>query len=111
MTDKKEKRKPSIPVIIACIVLLAQGLFVFYLGIESLDRSGDWTAYLFLSGVVELGCMIGFLMMKRWIFFAYLTFIAIDQIFGISIGQWHIITLLIPAVVILLTLCSFKKMR
>lgn len=69
------------------------------------QQVGRWyPAYLGLSAVIGLVCMIGLWRMKRWAVYAYIGFVAINQIVLLAKGLWSVGALVIPAIIIYFTL-------
>ncbi|MDK9707026.1 MAG: hypothetical protein OEL83_08245 [Desulforhopalus sp.] len=72
---------------------------------------GFWyPPYLAIVGVVGLICNIGFWKMKKWGFYSYVLFVALNQIVMLSTGTWLPTALIVPVVVIIILAFYLRKM-
>jgi len=85
----------SIPVI---ILDFAEGMVNWYL------------PYLGLEGVIGFFCMVGVWKMKKWAVFTYAGFVGLNQIVYLTMENWDITVLFIPAIVVGISLAYIKKM-
>ena len=77
----------------------------------SAQEGGPWyPPYLGLSAVGGLVSMVGLWMMKRWAVYAYIGFVALNQVVLLGRGVWHVVALVIPAVVIFFALRNRPEM-
>jgi hypothetical protein len=75
------------------------------------QQAGRWyPAYLGFASVVGLACMIGLWMMKKWAVYAYIGFVALNQVVLLAMGVWNVTALVIPAIVIYYALKHVSKM-
>ena len=106
----KPKRPSSITLI--SVLVTYGGIFLVYSVFSSgLQGPGLVNKLLFiLGGVFFVVCGIGFWLMRKWAVYAYAVFAVIAQVIFLLIGDWNIIRLLIPAIVIYVGYKHLSKM-
>jgi hypothetical protein len=112
MTNQMNKtNRPSSITLISILAILA-GLLSFYflLGVDIQAVGVLNFAFIALGGIVFLLCGIGFWLMKKWAYYAYLVFAILNQIFLLIMGRWNIMALLIPVVVVYVGYKHLSKM-
>jgi hypothetical protein len=64
-----------------------------------------------VSAVIGLACMIGLWMMQKWAVYAYTAFAAINQVILIATGLWNPISLIVPAIIVVVMFIYLSRMR
>lgn len=101
------------PVIGVCIVWAAFTGYAFLTFLQA-DLSGfpGWfTGYYTLVTAVALLGIIGILLMRKWGLFVFAAGLLLDQVMLLSQQQWHVFTLLLPMLVIMVAIAHLDDMR
>ena len=104
------QRPPVITII--CILGFLGVLFVVPRVFSSAARDvGTWyPPYLAFIGIVGLICNIGFWQMKKWGFYGYVAFVALNQFIMLTTGTWLPVALIAPVSIIAILAFYFKRM-
>jgi hypothetical protein len=70
-----------------------------------------YAVYLSLSSVVMIVCLSGLWLMKRWAFWAFLTYVVIDQIVYWQMGYWDPKAPILQLLILLAGIFYYRKMR
>jgi len=113
MVKKQNSKKRPVIVTIICIISFIGTLQVIPLVIsESAQQIGKWyPPYMGLSAIIGLISIIGIWKMKRWAVYLYTTMVVINQITGVVMDLWNIMTILFPGIAILAAFYHLKKMN
>lgn len=113
--DQPAARAPERPLLItaACVLgLLGAVASVPVIFSDFARGMGAWYApYLAASVLASTGCLIGFWKMRRWAVYLYVGVAVTNQLVMYSMGIWHFLDLLVPAVFAGAVLTQFRKMR
>lgn len=108
-------RAPERPVLItaACVLgFLGAAASVPVIFSDFARGMGAWYApYLAASVLASTGSLIGLWKMRRWALYFYAGVAATNQLVMYSMGIWHFLDLLVPAVFAGIVLTQFRKMR
>ncbi len=100
-TSTKTKRPHSVGIICAIGLLWALLSIPLVFQPELHQQYGAWyPPYLAFTIAVALVCIVGLWFMQKWAVYAYAVFAVIDQVVRIVTGNWNIVYLLAPAVLI-----------
>ncbi len=84
------------------------------IGYSSVAESiGEWyPPYLVLTAIINLACIVGLWMMKKWSIIIYTVSFAINEIIvGLATGDWHIYSLIIIAAIIAFVFSKYDEME
>lgn len=77
-----------------------------------LEQYPSWYRYLMMVNIfTSLACVVGLWLMKRWSVFLYVASAVVNQIAAVSMGEWIISSLLMPAIVIAIMVKFYSDMR
>ena len=98
--------------VIGIVVALATVLAVVFSPriAQGLQMGGWYPPYVVASEIVAVVCFFGLWMMKKWAAYAYLGFVAVNQIALTVMGVWDVMGLIIPGVVVFFVLRNVSKM-
>ena len=112
MSDEVSQAQRPLSISIICVLGFIGAVFTIPLIFSDIVRQiGPWyPPFLALSAVVGLACMIGLWMMKKWAAYTYTVFAVICQIVLLVMGAWNVMSLVIPAIIVILALKNLSKM-
>jgi hypothetical protein len=98
---------------IICALGLLVALFVIPQSIAAVVREGgSWGSLLdVVCPLLFAACLVGFWRMRRWAVFTYTGAWALSQILLLSTGQWSVLTVPVPALVIAVGFRNLWRMR
>ena len=98
---------------IICVIGFLGALLSLPLALSPIARGiGAWySPYLLLSAAIGLACMFGFWNMRKLAVFVYAGLTIVNQIVLLSSGNWNILALIVPAVIVGITASQLSKMR
>jgi hypothetical protein len=98
---------------IICALGLLVALFVIPQSLAAVLREGaSWRSLLGVTfPLVFAACLIGLWRMRRWAVFTYAGVWALSQILLVSMGQWSVLTVPVPALVIAVGFRNLWRMR
>ena len=77
-----------------------------------LEQYPSWYRYLMMVNIfTSLACVVGLWLMKRWSVFLYVASAVVNQIAAVSMGEWIVSSLLMPAIVIAIMVKFYSDMR
>lgn len=77
-----------------------------------LEQYPSWYRYLMMANIfTSLACVVGLWLMKRWSVFLYVASAIVNQIAAVSMGEWIVSSLLMPAIVIAIMVKFYSDMR
>lgn len=77
-----------------------------------LEQYPSWYRYLMMVNIfTSLACVVGLWLMKRWSVFLYVASAIVNQIAAVSMGEWIVSSLLMPAIVIAIMVKFYSDMR
>ena len=77
-----------------------------------LEQYPSWYRYLMMVNIfTSLACVVGLWLMKRWSVFLYVASAIVNQIAAVSMGEWMVSSLLMPAIVIAIMVKFYSDMR
>jgi hypothetical protein len=99
--DVPKKRPPLITFL--CVFSLIGAMLSIPVIISSFsqDIGKLYPSYVAVSSLIGIGCMIGFWKMQKWALYLYIALTVVNQVVLITMGTWHIYSLIIPNLVIL----------
>lgn len=101
------------PVIAVCLVWTAFTAFRFYNFLNS-DTAAlpDWfpVYYTLMTSVALLG-IAGMWGMRRWGMLVFAAATAFEQVILVNQGHWHIVSLLLPMLVLIVAAAHIREMR
>jgi len=68
------------------------------------------TIYQILFGVFSLVCGVGFWMMKKWTVYVFAAFAIVSNIYGLLIGSWSFLSLVISVIIFYSGYSNLSKM-
>ena len=115
-TDSSPSAVPAgrpVPITVICIVCAIGALFVIpILFSEAAGAIGAWyPPTLALSGIIGAACTVGFWFMRRWALYPYTAMFVANQILLLAMGIWTISALILPAIVVVVGIVYFPRMR
>lgn len=104
------KRPVSITVI--CIIgFLGIALSIPLIFLDTTANIASWyPPYLVASVIVGLACFIGLWKLKKWAAYGYTLFVLINQLVLLSTGLWEPLSIILPAIVVVIALANLKVM-
>lgn len=106
----KEKR-PVVITVICILGFIGAAVTIPMIFSDIAKAIGAWyPPYLAFTTVIGLACMVGLWMMKKWGIIVYAGFFAVNQVVLLTMGVWNVLSLIIPAIVIVIGLLQFSKM-
>jgi hypothetical protein len=112
MKEISERPKRPISITIISILFLIAGAIVLFWdfslraqGISSWDM-----VYTELSAVIQIVCMVGLWMMKKWAVYIYIGIAVLNQIVSLTTGTWNLSSLIPPAIILFFSLKNISKM-
>ena len=77
-----------------------------------LEQYPSWYRYLMMVNIfISLACVVGLWLMKRWSVLLYVASAIVNQIAAVSMGEWIVSSLLMPAIVIAIMVKFYSDMR
>lgn len=112
MTQASPGSRPAF-LSILCVLGLAGCFLKMILVISPVVQSHGrlYAVYLSLSSVVMIACLAGFWMMKRWAFWGFLAYVAVDQTVYWHMGYWDPIAALLKGLILLVGLFYYRRLR
>jgi uncharacterized protein (DUF983 family) len=109
-TSDLQQRPPAVTII--CILGFIGVFFLIPKVFSSVARdiSAWYPFYLAFAAVAGLICNIGFWKMKKWGFYGYVAFVALNQVVTYSTGTWLPMALIAPAIIIAILAYYFRRM-
>lgn len=97
---------------VVCVINLLGVLFLLpFLFTVTIPKTGSWHPwYLAAGGLVSLVATAGLWRMKRWAFFTWLAYAAVDQAVLLSNRIWEPASLVIPLVFIAIIAVYYKRL-
>ncbi len=109
---KNNPKRPGVITGICIISLIGALLSIPFLFSDSVKSIGYWyPIYLAFSIAIEVICIIGLWLMKKWGLIVYITFFITDQIIQVIFGSWNLFTVILPIIVITIGLSKYKEMK
>jgi len=108
---EQQKTRP-VAITVICVLGFIGAVFAIPMIFSDIARQiGNWyPPYLALSSVIGLACMVGLWNMKKWAAYTYAGFAGLNQIVLLIMGVWHVVGLIIPAIVVGIILAYIKRM-
>ncbi len=105
------KKRPKI-ITAVCALLLIGAIFTIPIMFSDIAKSiGPWyPPYLGFCSIIGFISLVGLCKMKKWGIIVYTAMTAINQIVLIVTGQWNILGLILPGIVILAGFSKFNEM-
>jgi hypothetical protein len=102
-----------IAITIACILGVIIAAVTLPLAFSSLARGiAPWyPAWLGVISVVGLVCMVGLWMMRRWAVYVFTAVTALNQAILIAKNAWNPLSVVVPAIIIVVMLIYIFRMR
>lgn len=97
-----EKPKRPAPIAVMCIV----GFIASLLGLPFVFSDLGWGVgawyppYVAITTLIGFACFFGMWMMKKWGMYGYVGLTAVNQIVFLISGNWNLMVLAVPAIVI-----------
>lgn len=112
MNEQQSKAKRPTSITVICVLMFIEASSTVPLLISPVAKQvGSWyPPYLVLSAVIGLACLVGLWMMKKWAAYTYTGFAVVKQFVLLVMGPWHIIPMIIPAIIIFFALKHSTKM-
>jgi hypothetical protein len=109
-TGDLAKMKRPLAITIICIISFIGAVFIIPVIFSDLAKQvGSWyPPYLAFSTIVSFACMVGLWQLKKWAAYTYTGLVVLNQIVLQTMGVWNIMSLIIPAIVIVVALAYVK---
>jgi hypothetical protein len=106
------QRRPLVITIICVLGFLGALVTIPLIFSPTARAIGEWyEPTLAAAALVGLVCMIGLWLMRRWAVYVYTAMCVINQAVLLKMGVWNPLTLIIPAVVIVVMFVYLRRMR
>lgn len=100
------------PVTAICFIWTLVTVFQLYQFSRVMAEVPTWAMfYVIAISAASLAGIAGIWQMKKWGLMVFVGTLAVNQAFALAQGQWHINSLLIPALVIAVGVAHFRQLR
>ena len=108
---EEQKKRPTAITVICVLGFIGAAFSIPLIFSDIAGKVGNWyPPYLGLSCIIGFVCMVGLWKMKKWASYTYTGFVGLNQIVLFTMGVWNIMTLIIPAIVVAVSLAYIKNM-
>ena len=107
----KDTARPTI-ITVACVIGVVGAVLSVPIMFSDVARAiGAWYApYMACSVIASMVCIIGLWKMRRWSVYLYAGIAVTNQLVTLSMGVWHFLDLLVPAVFAAIACSQIRKM-
>ncbi|RFS13727.1 hypothetical protein [Emticicia sp. C21] len=112
MNQSTETNRPPAITFICSVAFVWASLSIPLIFFSSSKAIGAWyPPYLAFTVVASYASAFGIWSMRKWGFYAYVSFNVINQVVLISMSMWSLFSILIPAIVIGVVYTNLKSMK
>ena len=108
----KVPERPTVITVVCVIGVVGAALSVPVMFSDVARAIGAWYApYMACSVIASMVCIIGLWKMRRWSVYLYAGIAVTNQLVTLSMGIWHFLDLLVPAVFAAIVCSQLHKMN
>ena len=108
---EEKKKRPTVITVICVLIFLSAVVIIPDIFSDYIGEFENWVPlYSGLSCIICIVSIVGLWQMKKWGAYTYAGFVGFKQIFFIVMGEWNIMALIVPAVVVGISLTYIKNM-
>jgi len=103
--NNERLQRPTVITIICIMGFIGTALSIPMVFSEIASQIGPWFGpYAGTVALANVVCMVGLWQTKKWGLYAYTMLIILNQLVLITKGQWHVLTLVVQAIIVLIGL-------